>query len=141
MGEVGTKDLADVIPIDDERIEEPAGVPGGSVEETLNAQLEADRTCDAECQEGGEAGRTRGLGPTRGNRGRAPAKVSLKVPPLRRRTVETASIALSPARGLGQDDTDGDPPWRASRCGEWRTPPRRGPVGHWSEPGPVSSLK
>jgi putative transposase len=60
MGEDSTKGLSNVIRIDDERIQEHLGkIVRGSVEETLNALLEAeaDRLCNAERYERTEARR------------------------------------------------------------------------------------
>ena len=58
MEEDSTKGLSNVIRIDDERIQDHLGkIVRGSVEETLNALLdaEADRLCNAERYERSEA--------------------------------------------------------------------------------------
>ncbi len=95
MGEDNTKALSNVIRIDDERIQDHLGkIVRGSVEETLNALLdaEADRLCKAERYERTEARQdTRAGSYDRKLQTRA-GEVSLKVPKLRRQTFETAII-------------------------------------------------
>ena len=95
MGEDSTKALSNVIRIDDERIQDHLGkIVRGSVEETLNALLEAeaDRLCNAERYERTEARQdTRAGSYDRKLQTRA-GEVKLKVPKLRRQTFETAII-------------------------------------------------
>ena len=95
MEEDSTKGLSNVIRIDDERIQDHLGkIVRGSVEETLNALLdaEADRLCNAERYERSEARQdTRAGSYDRKLQTRA-GEVSLKVPKLRRQTFETAII-------------------------------------------------
>ena len=77
MEEDSTKALSNVIRIDDERIHDHLGkIVRGSVEETLNALLdaEADRLCNAERYERSDAARTPGPGATRGSCRRGPAR-------------------------------------------------------------------
>ncbi len=95
MSEDSTRGLSNIIHIDDERIQDHLGkIVRGSVEETLNALLdaEADRLCNAERYERSEARQdTRAGGYERKLQTRA-GEVNLKVPKLRRQTFETAII-------------------------------------------------
>ena len=95
MGEDSTKGLSNVIRIDDERIQDHLGkIVRGSVEETLNALLEAeaDRLCNAERYERSEARRDTRAGSYERKLQTRAGEVSLKVPKLRRQTFETAII-------------------------------------------------
>jgi putative transposase len=95
MGEDSTKGLSNVIRIDDERIQEHLGkIVRGSVEETLNALLEAeaDRLCNAERYERTEARRDTRAGSYERKLHTSAGEVRLKVPKLRTQTFETAII-------------------------------------------------
>ena len=95
MGEDSTKGLSNVIRIDDERIHDHLGkIVRGSVEETLNALLdaEADRLCNAERYERSEARQDTRAGSYERKLQTRAGEVSLKVPKLRRQTFETAII-------------------------------------------------
>ena len=95
MGEDSTKGLSNVIRIDDERIQDHLGkIVRGSVEETLNALLEAeaDRLCNAARYERSEARQDTRAGSYERKLQTRAGEVSLKVPKLRRQTFETAII-------------------------------------------------
>ena len=95
MGEDSTKGLSNIIRIDDERIQEHRGkIVRGSVEETLNALLEAeaDRLCNAERYERTEARRDTRAGSYQRKLHTSAGEVRLKVPKLRTQTFETAII-------------------------------------------------
>ena len=95
MGEDSTKALSNVSRIDDERIQDHLGkIVRGSVEETLNALLdaEADRLCKAERYERTEAREDTRAGSYERKLQTRAGEVSLKVPKLRRQTFETAII-------------------------------------------------
>jgi putative transposase len=95
MAEDSTKALSNVIRIDDERIQDHLKhVVRGSVEETLNALLdaEADRLCNAGRYERSEACRDTRAGSYERKLHTTAGEVRLKVPKLRRQTFETAII-------------------------------------------------
>ena len=95
MGEDNTTGLSNVIRIDDERIQDHLGkIVRGSVEETLNALLdaEADRLCKAERYERSEARQDTRAGSYERKLQTRAGEVNLKVPKLRRQTFETAII-------------------------------------------------
>ena len=95
MEEDSTKTLGNVIRIDDERIQDHLKhVVRGSVEETLNALLdaEADRLAGAARYERSEARRDTRAGSYERKLQTTAGEVSLKVPKLRRQTFETAII-------------------------------------------------
>ncbi len=95
MKEDSTKPLSNVIRIDDDRIQDHLGkIVRGSVEETLNALLdaEADRLCNAERYERTEALRDTRAGSYERKLHTKAGEVTLKVPKLRRQTFETAII-------------------------------------------------
>ena len=95
MGEDNTKALSNVIRIDDERVQEHLGkIVRGSVEETLNALLEAeaDRLCRAERYERTQARQDTRAGSYERKLQTRAGNVTLKVPKLRRQTFETAII-------------------------------------------------
>ena len=95
MSEDTTRPLDNVIRIDDERIQDHLGkIVRGSVEETLNALLdaEADRLCNAERYERSEARQDTRAGSYERKLHTTAGEVSLKVPKLRRQTFETAII-------------------------------------------------
>ena len=95
MKEDNTKGLSNVIQIDDERIQDHLGkIVRGSVEETLNALLdaEADRLCNAERYERTEARTDTRAGTYPRKLQTRAGGVSLKVPKLRQQTFETAII-------------------------------------------------
>ena len=88
-------DLGNVIRIDDERIRDHLGaIVRGSVEETLNALLEAeaDRLCNAGRYERSEARRDLRAGSYERKLQTRAGEVRLKVPKLRRQAFETAII-------------------------------------------------
>ena len=95
MEEDTTKPLSNVIRIDDERIQEHLGkIVRGSVEDTLNALLdaEADRLCNAgRYERNAERSDTRAGTYSRKLHTRA-GEVTLNVPKLRQQTFETAII-------------------------------------------------
>jgi transposase-like protein len=87
--------LSNVIRIDDERIKGHLDrVVGGTVEETLNALLdaEADRLCNAQRYKRTEARRDTRAGHYERSLETKAGEVTLKVPKLRRQTFETAII-------------------------------------------------
>ena len=87
--------LGNVIRIDDDRIRDHLGkIVRGSVEETLNALLEAeaDRLCNAGRYERSEARRDTRAGSYERKLQTRAGEVQLKVPKLRRQTFETAII-------------------------------------------------
>ena len=95
MGEDSTKVLSNVIRIDDERIEDHLKhIVRGSVEETLNALLEAeaDRLIGAGRYERTEARRDTRAGSYERKLHTTAGEVKLNVPKLRRQTFETAII-------------------------------------------------
>lgn len=95
MDEDSTKDLGQVIRIDDERVRDYLrNVVRGSVEETLNAMLEAEaeQLCNAGRYERTEARRDTRAGSYRRKLGTQAGEVTLKVPKLRQQTFETAII-------------------------------------------------
>ena len=95
MEKDSTKGLSNVIRIDDERIQDHLGkIVRGSVEETLNALLdaEADRLCKAERYERTEARQDTRAGSYERKLQTRAGEVKLKVPKLRQQTFETAII-------------------------------------------------
>src|SRR5882672_10246530 len=87
--------LSNVIRIDDERVREHLGhIVRGTVEETLNAMLEAeaDRLCNAGRYERTAARRDQRAGSYDRTLQTSAGEVTLKVPKLRRQTFETAII-------------------------------------------------
>lgn len=95
MGEDDNRVLGNVIKIDDERIKGHLDrIVRGSVEETLNALLdaEADRLCNAERYERTEERRDYRSGHYERQLHTKAGEVTLKVPKLRQHTLETAII-------------------------------------------------
>jgi len=95
MTEITPSPLNNVITIDDERIKNHLDrVVRGSVEETLNALLEAeaDRLCNAQRYERSEARRDTRAGHYERKLQTKAGEVRLKVPKLRAQTFETAII-------------------------------------------------
>ena len=95
MEEDSTKPLSNVIRIDDERIQDHLKhIVRGSVEETLNALLdaEAERFVGAGRYERSEARRDTRAGSYERKLHTTAGEVKLKVPKLRRQTFETAII-------------------------------------------------
>jgi hypothetical protein len=95
MTETTPSPLGNVITIDDERIKSHLDrVVRGSVEETLNALLdaEADRLCNAQRYERSEARRDTRAGHYERKLQTKAGEVRLKVPKLRQQTFETAII-------------------------------------------------
>jgi transposase-like protein len=88
-------ELSNVIRIDDERVREHLGrIVRGTVEETLNAMLEAeaDRLCNAGRYERTEARRDQRAGSYDRKLQTKAGEVRLKMPKLRQQTFETAII-------------------------------------------------
>jgi len=95
MNEDSTKELGQVIHIDDERVQDYLRrAVRGSVEETLNAMLnaEAERLCNAGRYERTEARRDTRAGSYSRKLQTQAGEVTLKVPKLRLQTFETAII-------------------------------------------------
>ena len=95
MTETTPSPLNNVITIDDERIKSHLDrVVRGSVEETLNALLdaEADRLCNAQRYERNEARRDTRAGHYDRKLQTKAGEVSLRIPKLRTQTFETAII-------------------------------------------------
>ena len=95
MNETTPSPLGNVITIDDERIKSHLDrVVRGSVEETLNALLdaEADRLCNAQRYERSEARRDTRAGHYERKLQTKAGEVHLKIPKLRQQTFETAII-------------------------------------------------
>src|SRR5262249_60263047 len=95
MNEDSTKELGQVIHIDDERVQDYLRrAVRGSVEETLNAMLdaEAERLCNAGRYERTETRRDTRAGSYSRKLQTQAGEVTLKVPKLRLQTFETAII-------------------------------------------------
>ena len=95
MNETTSSPLGNVITIDDERIKSHLDrVVRGSVEETLNALLdaEADRLCNAQRYERTEARRDTRAGHYERKLQTKAGEVELRIPKLRVQTFETAII-------------------------------------------------
>jgi putative transposase len=95
MTETALSPLNNVITIDDERIKNHLDrVARGSVEETLNALLdaEADRLCNAQRYERNEARRDTRAGHYERKLQTKAGEVKLRIPKLRQQTFETAII-------------------------------------------------
>lgn len=124
----------------------------GTVEETLNAMLDAEakRLCNARYERTDARRDTRAVSYERKLHNRA-GEVSLKMPKLRQQTFETAIIgALPAARELDRGGADRDARWQrlprrtlaphphqqSSRAGDSRDPAAY-PV--WSAPSPMAS--
>jgi hypothetical protein len=110
--------LGNVVTIDDVR---------GSVEETLNALLdaEADRLCNAERYERSEARRDRRAGHYERKLQTKAGEVKLRIPKLRAQTFETGDHRALPApRELGRGGFDRDVSGRRPRFAGSRTSPK-----------------
>jgi len=145
MGEDSkVSDLSNLIRIDDDRV----NIVRGTVEETLNAMLdaEADRLCNAGRYERSEARRDFRSGKYERKLGTKAGLVRLQVPKLRRQTFETAVIERYRRR---ETSVEG---WKRRwsrctspgyRCGGLRTSPTRcgdaGEPGHGFDFPPVST--
>jgi len=108
--------LNNVITIDDERIRDHLDrVVRGSVEETLNALLEAeaDRLCKAQRYERSEARRDTRAGHYERKLQTKAGEVRLKVPKLRAQTFETAIIERYRRR---ESSVEKACTWRGCRC-------------------------
>ena len=129
-------DLGNVIRIDDERVREHLGrIVRGTVEETLNAMLEAeaDRLCNAERYERTQARRDQRSGSYERKLQTKAGEVTLKVPKLRLQTFETAIIERYRRRESSVEEAlDRDVPGR--RVGASRRGHHRGAVGHAGQP-------
>ena len=98
MDEDSTKDLGQVIRIDDERLRDYLrNVVRGSVEETLNAMLEAEaeQLCNAGRYERTEARRDTRAGSYRRKLVTQAGEVTLKVPKLRQQTSRPRSSSAT----------------------------------------------
>ena len=124
MTETTPSPLGNVIKIDDDRIKSHLDrVVRGSVEETLNALLdaEADRLCNAQRYERSEARRDTRAGHYERKLQTKAGEVKLRIPKLRTQTFGTAIIERYPeARELGRGSSDRGI-WPGSRCGGLRT--------------------
>src|SRR5262245_3976874 len=108
MTELTPSPLNNVITIDDERIKNHLDrVVRGSVEETLNALLEAeaDRPCNARRYEHSEARRDTRVGHYERKLQTKAGEVRLKVPKLRAQTFETAIIERYRRRESSVEET------------------------------------
>jgi hypothetical protein len=110
MNETTPRALGNVITIDDERIKNHLDrVVRGSVEETLNALLdaEADRLCNAQRYERTEARRDSRAGHYERKLQTKAGEVKLRIPKLRMQTFETAIIraAIEPNRNSNSPRT------------------------------------
>jgi putative transposase len=108
MSENTPSPLSNVITIDDDRIKSHLDrIVRGSVEETLNALLdaEADRLCNAQRYDRTEARRDTRAGHYERKLHTKAGEVQLKIPKLRRQTFETAIIERyrRPERELEMD--------------------------------------
>jgi len=94
MSENSTKELGQVIQIDDDRVHYLKNVVRGSVEDRLNAMLdaEAERLCNASRYERTEARRDTRAGSYSRKLQTQAGEVTLRVPKLRQQTFETAII-------------------------------------------------
>src|SRR5262245_41530538 len=109
MNETTPSPLGNVITIDDEGIKNHLDrVIRGSVEETLNALLdaEADRLCNAQRYERSEARRDTRAGHYERKLQTKAGEVRLKIPKLRQQTFETAIIERYLRLGRGGLDRD-----------------------------------
>ena len=119
MTETTPSPLNNVITIDDERIKNHLDrVVRGSVEETLNALLdaEADRLCNAQRYERSAARRDTRAGHYERNLQTKAGEVRLKVPKLRHQTFETAIIERYRRRESSVEEALSRCIWRGSRC-------------------------
>jgi transposase-like protein len=108
MNETTPSPLGNVITIDDERIKSHLDrVVRGSVEETLNALLdaEADRLCNAQRYERSEARRDTRAGHYERKLQTKAGEVHLKIPKLRQQTFETAIIERYRRREAAVEET------------------------------------
>ncbi len=128
MEQDSTRGLGGVIRIDDERIRDHLGeIVRGSVEETLNALLEAeaDRLVGAGRYERTEARRDTRAGSYERKLQTRAGEVRLKVPKLRRQTFETAIIERYRRRESSVEEALIEMYLAGSRCAGWRTSRRR----------------
>ena len=130
------KTMGQVIQIDEARIREHLGeMVRGTVEETLNAMLEAeaDQLCGAGRYERSKARQDTRAGNYERTLQTQAGEVTLKVPKLRRRDLRDSHYrALSPTGGFRSRKADRDVPG-----GDFGTPGRRhhrGAVGHTGKP-------
>jgi putative transposase len=119
--------LGNVIRIDDERIRGHLDkILRGSVEETLNALLDAkaDRLCNASRYERTEGRRDQRAGSYERKLQTKAGEVHLKVPKLRQQTFETAIIERYRRRESSVEEALVEIIWQGCRCGGSRTSPR-----------------
>src|SRR5262245_14541943 len=134
-------ELSNVIRIDDERVRDHLGrIVRGTVEETLNAMLEAeaDRLCNAGRYERTEARRDQRSGSYDRKLQTQAGEVRLKVPKLRRQIFETAIIERYRRRESSVEEALIEMYLR--RVGATGRGHHRGPVGTRVSPGTVSNL-
>src|SRR6516162_10148583 len=123
MNETTPSPLGNVITIDDERIKNHLDrVVRGSVEETLNALLdaEADRLCNARRYERSEARRDTRAGHYERNLQTKAGEVRLRVPKLRQQTFETAIIERYRRRESSVEEALIEMYLAGTRCGGLR---------------------
>jgi mutator family transposase len=128
MTETTPSPLGNVITIDDERIKNHLDrVVRGSVEETLNALLdaEADRLCNAQRYERSEARRDTRAGHYERKLQTKAGEVRLRIPKLRQQTFETAIIERYRRRESSVERRSSRCVWQESRYAAWRISPRR----------------
>jgi putative transposase len=116
--------LGNVITIDDERVKSHLDrVVRGSVEETLNAVLdaEADRLCNAQRYERSEARRDTRAGHYERKLQTKAGEVKLRIPKLRAQTFETAIIERYRWRESSVEEALIETYWPASRFAGSRT--------------------
>jgi putative transposase len=116
-----------VIRIDDERVRDHlGGIVRGTVEETLNAMLEAeaDRLCNAGRYERTEARRDQRSGSYARKLQTKAGEVRLKIPKLRRQAFETAIIERYRRRESSVEEALIEMYLAGVRCAVSRTSPR-----------------
>ena len=123
-----TPKLGNVVQIDEARIQDHLGeLVRGSVEETLNALLdaEADRLCNAAQYERTPARKDSRAGHYERKLQTRAGEVKLKVPQLRRQTFETAIIERYRRREASVEEAPIEMSWPGCRCAGWRISPKR----------------
>jgi putative transposase len=128
LGEDSTKELGQVIQIDDDRVRDYLkNVVRGSVEDTLNAMLdtEAERLCNASRYERTEARRDTRAGRYSRKLQTQAGEVTLRVPNLRQQTFGTAIIERYRRRESSVEEALIEMYLAGCRCGGWRTSQRR----------------
>jgi putative transposase len=131
LGEDSTKELGQVIQIDDDRVRDYLkNVVRGSVEDTLNAMLdtEAERLCNASRYERTEARRDTRAGRYSRKLQTQAGEVTLRVPNLRQQTFGTAIIERYRRRESSVEEALIEMYLAGCRCVGSRT--SRRPCGH-----------